>query len=206
MKDATSSNRRNQRSSLFFSFNITIVFFFDESRKKKWVQSIFCWNSKYVFCWNSAPSQWSILCLELKKWGCVPASSTLPTPNKDRVQLSHQPHSASFKVIVKPLYIEPMILTMVTIIISSRVIYYMLRFVDLFCIGISQTDTALTIHFLKTGCFWHNRTAIHYAFSTTRKNKQVRKIKLHFDHGIKRSIFHSLGVHEMMDNWLMYSA
>ena len=71
--------------------------FYDESRKKKWVQSVFCWNSKYVFCWNSAPSQWSMLCLELKNWGCVPASSTLPTPNKDRVQLSHQPHSASFK-------------------------------------------------------------------------------------------------------------
>ena len=143
---------------------------------------------------------------ELKKWGCVPASSTLPTPNKDRVQLSHQPHSASFKVIVKPLYIEPMILKMVTLIISSRVIYHIiLRFVDLFCIGISQTDTALTIHFLKTGCFWHNRTAIHYAFSTTR-NEQVGKIKLHFDHGIKRSISRPLGVHKMMDNWLMFSA
>ena len=95
---------------------------------------------------------------------------------------------------------------MVTQIISSWMIYHIiLRFVDLFCIGISQTDTALTIHFLKTGCFWHNRTAIHYAFSTTR-NKQVGKIKLHFDHGIKRSISHPLGVHKMMDNWLMYSA
>ena len=77
----------------------------------------------------------------------------VPFPNKEGVQLSHQPHSASFKVIVKPLYIEPMILTMVTIIILSQVIHYMFRFVDLFCIGISQTDTALTIHFLKTGCF-----------------------------------------------------
>ena len=142
---------------------------------------------------------------KLRVCACKFHPAQVPTPNKARVQLSHQPHSAFFIVIVKPLYIEPMILTMVTIIIPSRVIYYMLRFVDLFCIGISQTDTTLTIHFLKTGCFWHNRTAIHYAFSTTR-NKQVGKIKLPFDHGIKRSIFHSLGVHEMMDNWLMYSA